>query len=199
MAKENKKSKTAAVASEKPVAPRILNVGCGNQYYGTDRIDIIKTEATKKVCNIEKRLPFPDNTFDEVYSQYVFEHMKNPYNLLLEMKRVCKVGGKIIVITDNAAYIFFHIKWRGRDYHGNYSDQAVHGDNFNKLDKHYLLYTPEHLRNFFETANLKVEQIGFKYWETVTSTKSKVFHKTLKMILGERFTKPSVIVVGRKV
>lgn len=72
---------------------KILNVGCGNQVYGTERIDIVKTPATTRIHDLEKRFPYPDNTFDEVYSQYVFEHMKNPYSLLLEMNRVCKKGG----------------------------------------------------------------------------------------------------------
>jgi ubiquinone/menaquinone biosynthesis C-methylase UbiE len=179
---------------------KILNVGCGNQTYGTERIDIVETPATTRVYDIEKGLPYKDNFFDEVYCQYVFEHMKNPYNLLLEMKRVCKKNGKIIVITDNAGYIFFHIKWRGRDYHGNYSDEAVHGESFNKQDHHYFLYSPEHLRNLFDVANLKVIKNNFSMWTNTESLslKSRIFHRFLKSFLGKRFSQPSVKIVGIK-
>jgi len=31
---------------------RILNIGCGNQTYGTERIDIVKTKTTTKVCDV---------------------------------------------------------------------------------------------------------------------------------------------------
>jgi len=177
---------------------RILNVGCGNDDYGTDRIDLMESETTTKVYDIEEGLPYEENTFDEVFCQYVWEHIKNPYNLLLEMKRVCKVGGEIHVITDNAGYILFHVKWRGRDYHGNYVDAIERTEN-NKLDKHYGLYQPEHIRNCFETAGLEVTCEDFKFWHNVKTKKSIIFHYViLRRLFGERFSMPSVEVVGVK-
>ncbi len=175
---------------------RILNVGCGNDNYGTDRVDIVKSKATTKVANIEKSLPYKDNSFDEVYCSYVWEHMKNPFNLLLEMKRVCKWGGRIVVLTDNAGYVYTHMKFRG--YHGNYSDKAVHQGEFNKMDRHYALYTPEHLRNFFEAVGLTIQEVKLVYWEKVKSNKSRFVHFITKLFLGERFAMPSVRIVGLK-
>jgi predicted SAM-dependent methyltransferase len=176
---------------------RILNVGCGNDTFGTERIDIIKTPSTTKVVNIERKFPFNSNSFDEVYCEYVLEHMKNPYNLILEMKRVCKSGGKITIITDNAGYILANIKFMGL--HGDYSDKAVHGDSFNKSDRHYALYSPEHLRNFFIGAGLKINKKGFIFWKNVSSKKSRLFHFILKLIIGKRFGQPSVFIVGQKI
>ena len=56
---------------------RILNIGCGNSRYGTDRIDLYKTPTTTKVVDIEKKLPYPNNYFDEIYCKSVIEHIKN--------------------------------------------------------------------------------------------------------------------------
>ena len=44
-----------------------------------------------------KKLPFPDNHFDSVFSTEVFEHIFNLEEILLEVKRVMKPGGKILV------------------------------------------------------------------------------------------------------
>ena len=177
---------------------KILNVGSGNQWYGTERINIIKTAATTRVHNIEQGLPYRSNTFDEVHCEYVWEHLKNPYNLLLEMKRVCKPGGKIRVITDNAGYVLTHTRLAGRTYHGDYKDSAIHGKNYNKNDRHYALYTPEHLRNFFISAGLIVIVTRLFFWPQVHSRKSRFVHAVLRFFLGQRFSQPSVGIVAIK-
>ncbi|MFA6078119.1 MAG: class I SAM-dependent methyltransferase [Candidatus Omnitrophota bacterium] len=43
-------------------------------------------------------LPFPDNTFDFVYSSSVLEHITDKEKALKEMLRVCKSGGSVIFI-----------------------------------------------------------------------------------------------------
>jgi SAM-dependent methyltransferase len=57
-------------------------VGCG---FPNDRIDYRIMDAA--------RMNFSDQTFDLVYSIATFEHLPNPYETLLEMLRVTKVGG----------------------------------------------------------------------------------------------------------
>lgn len=61
-------------------------VGCGFRYDGIDY----------RVMNID-RLNFPDQSFDIAYSIATFEHLAKPYNALLEMLRVTKVGGYVYV------------------------------------------------------------------------------------------------------
>lgn len=88
---------------------RILNIGCGNSNYGTDRIDLFKTSTTTKVFDLEKGLPYPDNSFDEIYCKSVIEHIKNLGLFSDECFRVLKKGGKIWIRTDNAGYLPFHL------------------------------------------------------------------------------------------
>lgn len=110
-------------------------------------------------CDIEKGLPFADETFDEVYSHCLFEHLKNPFNMLLEMKRVTKVGGKVKVITDNGSYWVFAMD--NRAHTGGY-EKDEHPD-----DRHYCFYTKTHLIHHFTKAGLVVEEVKFvEYFST---------------------------------
>ena len=43
-------------------------------------------------------LPFADGAFDCVTTRYSFHHMTNPAAALAEMKRVCRPGGRLVVI-----------------------------------------------------------------------------------------------------
>jgi ubiquinone/menaquinone biosynthesis C-methylase UbiE len=44
------------------------------------------------------RLPFADGTFDVVLTRYSFHHMPDPAATLREMKRVCRKGGRVVVV-----------------------------------------------------------------------------------------------------
>lgn len=44
------------------------------------------------------RLPFENGSFDLVTTRYSFHHMPDPAAAMAEMKRVCQVGGRIVVI-----------------------------------------------------------------------------------------------------
>jgi ubiquinone/menaquinone biosynthesis C-methylase UbiE len=43
-------------------------------------------------------LPFTDRRFDVVIARYSFHHLMRPDAALLEMKRVCRPGGRIVVV-----------------------------------------------------------------------------------------------------
>lgn len=43
-------------------------------------------------------LPFADNTFSVVVCRYAFHHLLEPANVLREMARVCKPGGRLVVV-----------------------------------------------------------------------------------------------------
>jgi ubiquinone/menaquinone biosynthesis C-methylase UbiE len=42
-------------------------------------------------------LPYPDRHFSIVVSRFVFHHLLQPLTVLMEMKRVCKPGGRVVV------------------------------------------------------------------------------------------------------
>ena len=49
-----------------------------------------------------KRIPFSDNYFDSVLSSEVFEHVFNLNELMMEISRVTKKGGKLLITVKYA-------------------------------------------------------------------------------------------------
>jgi SAM-dependent methyltransferase len=137
---------------------KVLNVGCGNSRYGTHFIDLYPQRDDVIKCDIEKqKIPFPDGFFDEVYSENIFEHMKNPNAALLKMLRVLKRGGKITVITDNASFWGWHTPI-SKTHYGGYERNMDYGED----DRHFALYTTWHLENHLKDLgikNIKIEYI----------------------------------------
>ena len=74
---------------------KILNFGCGNtKKEGEIGVDIIKTDATDIVCDLDKYpLPFEDSSIDKIYSNHCFEHIIDLVALMTDMHRILKPGG----------------------------------------------------------------------------------------------------------
>ena len=95
----------------------LLEVGCGGGIFATNRpkdydveiygIDISeysvnfcrKLDCYKgvKKADVEKEIPYPSELFDIVYADQVVEHLQNPLSAVLEMKRVLKEGGLLVI------------------------------------------------------------------------------------------------------
>jgi ubiquinone/menaquinone biosynthesis C-methylase UbiE len=58
---------------------------------------------------VGEALPFPDETFDIVYSSYVLEHVQDPVQVLTEAVRVTKPGGTLLFeIPNHLSYFEGH-------------------------------------------------------------------------------------------
>lgn len=171
---------------------KILNVGCGEEMYGTSRIDVFKTCATTEVGNVEEGLPYPDNSFDEVYAKNIFEHMKNPFNMLLEMKRVCKPGGRIRIITDNGNFLLYLWNFMGI----KHSDYRFCGDTIRPDDRHYFFFQLGHLRNFFDAARLKI--ISNELRPNIYCKRDRILQKIMSFFITKYFGMPHIEVIGEK-
>lgn len=80
-----------------------LDLGCANSPYSkyfTNRIgfDIAEGPGVDVVGDAHM-LPFPDETFETVFSTEVLEHLHTPEKAIAEMKRVLKPGGRVILTT----------------------------------------------------------------------------------------------------
>jgi SAM-dependent methyltransferase len=95
---------------------KVLDLGCGDGDYsvrlqelGFDVIagdmDVKRFKHADKidfrVCDLTQRLPFEDGSFDHILLAEVIEHLRNPYDVMKELSRVLKKGGKLIVSTPN--------------------------------------------------------------------------------------------------
>lgn len=77
--------------------------------YGIDIFPDVAEKAKKNgvkvgICNFENEaIPFPDQQFDIIIANQVFEHLKNIYHLMDEINRVLKAGGLLLFSVPNLA------------------------------------------------------------------------------------------------
>ena len=71
----------------------ILDLGCGeNKRKGTIGVDIIKMPGVDVVCDLNKKLPFEDNSVDGIYASHLLEHLDDFTKTMSEIWRVLKPG-----------------------------------------------------------------------------------------------------------
>lgn len=78
-----------------------LNIGAGkNSMDGWVNMDMCSHPGIDCVFNMEecatKRMPFEDDTFDEIYASHVLEHVVNILPLMQELHRVIKPGATMV-------------------------------------------------------------------------------------------------------
>ena len=175
----------------------VLNLGCGKQVYGDVRLDKYRGEANV-LADIDVSLPFKDNVFTIVYSRFVFEHLRNPGLVIEEMKRILKPKGRLILITDNASYTPFYLTpFLGSGFHaGGYKG-------FGLDDKHYSIFTKEHIMHHMLSAGLESIIVNYVYANQIGG-KDGIWQKTASFLglhkLGmiESFCKANIYATGIK-
>jgi len=175
----------------------ILNVGCGSESFGNIKIDKYRG-AANIIADIEVGIPFRENVFEIVYSRFLFEHLRNPSFVLDEMVRVLSPGGKLILITDNASYPpFYFIPSLGSGFHvGGYKGKGPE-------DKHYAIFTKEHVKNHLTYAGLEDVAANYIYADSVGG-KCGVWQRMSKLLklnefkLLEPFCKANIFASGIK-
>jgi len=167
---------------------RVLDVGCGVGMYAaafrreTPRVFGVEVEreraleaqerATGVVQAPGEALPFPDATFDVVFSHEVLEHVADDRACVAEMVRVTRPpetdvppgaegrpGGRILVFVPNRLYPFetHGVFWRGRYRFGNTPlVNWLPTPLRSRLAPHVRAYTVGDLRHLFDGFPVRV-------------------------------------------
>ncbi len=147
----------------------VLDVGCGVGMYTSaflretphvfgveierERALEARERAAGLVQSPGERLPFPDETFDLVFSHEVLEHVADDRACVAEMVRVTRPAGRILVFVPNRLYAFetHGIFWRGRYHFGNVPlVNWLPTPLRNRLAPHVRAYTARGLRRLFD-------------------------------------------------
>ena len=100
------------------------------------------------------------NSVDRIYSKNMLEHITELNEFFTQAKRVLKPQGTLTIITDNAAFLPFHIpiihKW-GWGAHS--SNKYFDNYKYAKCGVHYVLFTKNGLRNIFEKYGFNVQKL----------------------------------------
>ena len=118
----------------------VLEVGCGSGDFalhlaGQARtvtavdfspaaIEIAQKKRTDVTANVTfqvadaQALPFPDGSFDVIFSCECLEHVPDPRRALAEMQRVLRPGGRLILTTENysnGVLLYWLMAWLKRE------------------------------------------------------------------------------------
>jgi ubiquinone/menaquinone biosynthesis C-methylase UbiE len=145
-----------------------LNLGCGGRVFGGDwiNVDVIEQSPSTAVqylkADVSQRLPFDDDSADEVFSCHVLEHLW-PWDvecILKDWIRVLKPGGAFVVECPNiagAAALLMAAEYAESADLLTTAMFAFYGDPGYKTieQRHKWGYTPKTLLALFRSLGLK--------------------------------------------
>ncbi|HSK73172.1 MAG TPA: class I SAM-dependent methyltransferase [Pyrinomonadaceae bacterium] len=148
-----------------PNDARILDVGCGDGFhlnllkkYGKkgwklEGIDVDKRAAEmaeksdlKVHLGSVEKLDLPENAYDFAFMIQTIEHVEKPFEILSAVKRILKLKGKLVIVTDNTDSIDFRIFKSG--YWGGYH-----------FPRHWNLFNRNSLTKLAEKAGFEVADL----------------------------------------
>lgn len=111
------------------------------------------------ICAAGEALPFTNGFFDALVSHEVIEHVQDDRQAVLEMTRVLKKGGKVLMFAPNRGYPFetHGVMWRGKYRFGNiplvnYLPRGLR----DKLAPHVRVYSRRDLADLFTGLPMNV-------------------------------------------
>ncbi len=142
---------------------KYLDVGCGNgsflysikkinpswEYYGIDPWKFDEKDVQKHKLNIKKGVledgKYPDDFFDMITLNHVFEHVSDPSETLKELKRILKIGWILIIAVPNINSLAY----------------KIFGKYFHQID------APRHTYHYSnKTLKMYANKFNFKYLKT---------------------------------
>lgn len=84
---------------------RVIDLGCGQKKYNNSiGLDIKKSCNPDVVADVDSNLPFRNNSFNLIYSEFLVEHIHNVFHLIEECWRILKPKGKAIIIAPHFSW-----------------------------------------------------------------------------------------------
>jgi len=131
----------------------------GAEVWAADVDEVVESHPCSDhqvVLKIGEPLPFDDNTFDIIVSDFVFEHLDTPKEIAKELIRITKPGGWICARTPN--------KWGYVAFASRLVPNALHAKLLNRVQPSrkeedvfptvYKLNSPRTIRKYFTNCTL---------------------------------------------
>ena len=173
----------------------------GYKSYGVDLMAM--NEATKKRCedfNLEVKdcdlseggIPFIDHSFDIILLSEVLEHLNfHPRRIFMEIYRVLKPGGKIIITTPNLLRLNNRIKILiGKSIHPNIKEDYTSAT-------HYREYSIKELIFLLEDSDFKINKVEYVDFDYPNINKVvKMINRIIGLLRPK--LKGNIVIIGKK-
>ena len=107
---------------------KLLNIGCGSHFHSAwTNLDLISDSLDVIPYDITSGLPFPNDSFDAVYSSHLLEHLHRSHGieLIRECFRILKPGGVArIVVPDLEKIAKLYLEKHDRAWQGDEQAQT---------------------------------------------------------------------------
>lgn len=161
-------------ALPEPAGKKLLDIGCGMgviakelekkgfEVCGMDMSSVAVGRAKENGINAivhdvdEGGIPFENDQYDVVWAGDVVEHVFDPINLLEEMQRVVKRGGKILITIPNDMNLHQRLSIFLT---GKSPQSGIY--RMLKQCKHHTVFSIELLEHMLRSAKLSWNYIGF--------------------------------------
>ncbi len=158
-----------------PTRGRVLDVGCGTgkagpwliarglEYEGVDisanAVELARAAGMRaSLIEDASRLPFESNSFDAAICIEVLEHLFSPLNALVEINRILKPGGTLVVTAPNVAYWKRRAELAFLGLWNPFGDQLSMSEPWR--DPHIRFFTPASLRRCMAAAGFVDVAVG---------------------------------------
>jgi 2-polyprenyl-3-methyl-5-hydroxy-6-metoxy-1,4-benzoquinol methylase len=139
----------------------VLDVGPGIGTYDSRNcsvisIDINPAQIPTIIADVQQ-LPLKNNVFDLVIATEIIEHVDSPKSMLVELKRVCKLSGKVLISTPNVAHFTNRIALM---FFGDFCDDKVLHSDFSKGRYHIHFFSRKYFLHILQENNF----VKIKEW-----------------------------------
>ncbi|MDQ3800474.1 MAG: class I SAM-dependent methyltransferase [Acidobacteriota bacterium] len=187
-----------------PENARLVDVGCGDGFHlellrdfgekswnleGVDADPRAASVAEKKGLKVHngllENLDLPPDAYDLAFLIQTVEHVANPVELLREVRKILRPGGRLVIVTDNTDSLDF--KLFKRRYWGGYH-----------FPRHWNLFNQSTMRRLAEKTGMEVEslttQVSPVNW--VYSIRNLLADRQAPSWLVEQFSLKSTVSLG---
>lgn len=153
----------------------VIELGCGiakkdKNSIGIDKVD---SEAIDIVADVNKGLGFlPDNSVDIIYSSHFLEHVDNLGNLMAEIHRILKPGGKKKGLVPHFSNPYYYSDFTHKTPFGLYS--------FSYFTNHQSFRRK--VPGFYYDFNFKINKIRIVFYSPFTWI--NIFRKAFTIVFN---------------
>jgi SAM-dependent methyltransferase len=151
-----------AAVLDAPCGAGALTVALARAGYRASGVDLDEHPpvdgATFHRADLERPLPFPDATFDAIFSVEGIEHLENGFALLREFARVVGRNGRLVLTTPNTVGLRSRVRFLGSGFY--HHDPRPLSESARHPLHHIGLRTFPELRYALAAAGFAVERVG---------------------------------------